>query len=123
MTSKEELASFIRATFRSVWSLELLLHLSDNKDRAWSRDELVTDLRASDLIVTQSLDSLVAAGLITIDEDGCARYSPASPDLERLAKATRDRYAKSPDAVRRLIISATTGGIAAFADAFRLRKE
>lgn len=123
MTSKEELSSFIRATFRSVWSLELLLHLSDNKDRSWSRDDLVTALRASDLIVSQSLESLLAAGLISIDEEGCARYSPASADLERLAVAAKKRYAKSPDAVRRLIISSTTGGIAAFADAFRLRKD
>lgn len=123
MTSKEELSSFIRATFRSVWSLELLLHLSDNKDRSWSREDLVTALRASDLIVSQSLESLLAAGLISIDEHGCARYSPASADIERLADATKKRYAKSPDAIRRLIISSTTGGITAFADAFRLRKD
>jgi hypothetical protein len=32
-------------------------------------------------------------------------------------------YAKSPDAVRRLIISAATPGITAFADSFRLRKD
>lgn len=123
MTSREELSSFIRATFRSVWSLELLLHMSDNKDRSWSREDLVTALRASDLIVSQSLESLLAAGLISIDDEGCARYSPASADLERLAEATKKRYAKSPDAIRRLIISSTTGGITAFADAFRLRKD
>lgn len=123
MTSREELSSFIRATFRSVWSLELLLHMSDNKDRSWSREDLVTALRASDLIVSQSLESLLAAGLISVDDEGCARYSPASADLERLAEATKKRYAKSPDAIRRLIISSTTGGITAFADAFRLRKD
>lgn len=123
MTSKEEVSSFIRSTFRSVWSLELLLHLSDNKDRSWSREDLVTALRASDLIVSQGLESLLAAGLISIDEEGSASYSPASTDLERLAEATKRRYAKSPDAVRRLIISTTTGGITAFADAFRLRKD
>jgi hypothetical protein len=33
-------------------------------------------------------------------------------------------YGRSPDAVRRLIVGAASGGsIAAFADAFRLRKD
>jgi hypothetical protein len=32
-------------------------------------------------------------------------------------------YAKSPDKVRRLIIAAASPGLAAFADAFRLRKD
>ena len=123
MASREEVTSFIRATFRSVWSLELLFFLSDNKSRGWSRDDLVAALRGSDLIVAQGLESLVAAGLISMDEQGCARYSPASTDLERLAKGAKSLYAKSPDAVRRLIISSATGDLAAFADAFRLRKD
>jgi hypothetical protein len=123
MTAKEELAGFIRSTFRSVWSLELLVHLSDTRDRSWSQEQLVSELRASELIVSQSLDALIAAGLVSIDQNGCARFSPASDDLERLSDGAKALYARSPDAVRRLIISTTTGGISAFADAFRLRKD
>jgi hypothetical protein len=41
-----------------------------------------------------------------------------------LVDQSRDLYARSPDAVRRLIVVGTSsGGIAAFADAFRLRKD
>jgi hypothetical protein len=123
MSSQEELTSFIRSTFRSIWSLELLLFLVGQRERCWSRSELVTALRASDLIVAQSLEALVAAGLLSIDEAGCARYSPAAADLERLTERTRELYGRSPDAVRRMIISSATGGLAAFADAFRLRKD
>jgi DNA-binding GntR family transcriptional regulator len=123
MPFREEVTSFIRATFRSVWSLEMLLFLSDNSERSWSREELVASLRGSDLVVSQSLDLLVAAGLVSIDSKGCARFSPASADLARLAEATKVRYAKAPDAVRRLIISAASSDLTAFADAFKLRKD
>ena len=43
--------------------------------------------------------------------------------LNFLAGAVEEAYLKSPDAIRRLIVSAANPGAAAFADAFRLRKE
>ena len=121
MSSRQEVNSFIRATFRSVWSLELLLFLKNHGDRAWSRYDLVTALRGSDVIVAQSVDSLVAAGLVATDADGTVRYSPASQDLQRLADGAERMYAKGPDAVRRMIIASANGGLTAFADAFKLK--
>ncbi len=123
MPSKQDVTSFIRATFRSVWSLELLLFLKNHGERGWTRYDLVTALRGSDVIVSQSIDSLVAAGLVSTDAEGAARYSPASEDLRRLVDGTERMYAKSPDAVRRMIIASANEGLTAFADAFRLRKE
>ena len=123
MPSQNEVISFIRSTFRSVWSLELLLFLRNHRERAWPTSELVSALRASDVIVAQSVDSLVAAGLIATEQDGSSRYIPASPDLEALVEATQSYYAKSPDAVRRHIVLSAQGGLTAFADAFRLRKD
>jgi hypothetical protein len=49
---------FLRSTLRSVWELELLLLLRRQRARLWTADELVRDLRASVLIVGDSLDSL-----------------------------------------------------------------
>jgi hypothetical protein len=123
MASKEEVEGFIRATFRSVWSLELLVLLSDKSERAWSREELVSTLRASELIVAQSLDALLAAGLISVDENGCAAFLPASRDIEDLFERAKSLYARTPDAVRRMIVASASGGLTAFADAFRLRKD
>ncbi|HEV2746181.1 MAG TPA: hypothetical protein VGW34_02660 [Allosphingosinicella sp.] len=123
MASKQEVSSFIRATFRSVWALELLLYLRNNSGRSWSQAEMVAGLRSSDLVVVQSTDSLGAAGLILLEEDGAARYRPASGELDRLVEGTQALYAKSPDAVRRMIIAAANGGLTAFADSFRLRKD
>lgn len=106
-----------------MWSLELLLLVKREEARAWSPAELVAALRGSDLIVAQSLESLLAAGLISIDEDGRARYQPASADLRSMVEAAEALYARSPDAVRRTIISASHSGLTAFADAFRIRKD
>ena len=119
MLSRQEVSSFIRTTFRSVWTLELLLFLKSEAERSWSRAELVAALRGSDLIVSQGVDALTAAGLVVSDAEGNARYTPATADLAKLVDQSEAAYAKSPDAVRRLIISSVNGGITAFADAFR----
>lgn len=117
----EELSSFIGSTFRSVWSLELLLLLKTER-RTWSVDELIAALRASDLVVSQAIESLVAAGLVQTSEEGAA-YMPVSQNIAELVDETELLYARKPDSVRRTIVSASASGITAFADAFRLRKD
>jgi hypothetical protein len=123
MAATDSIASFIRGAFRSVWALELLLHLRRTQDRAWSADELVDVLRGSALIVSQSLDGLMRAGLVSIDHQGCARYLPASPEADQLVDAAQELYARKPETVRRIIVSAGHPGLANFADAFRLWKD
>jgi predicted transcriptional regulator len=119
--AREEVSGFIRSSFRSVWSLELLLLLK-REPRTWSSEEIVAALRASALVVEQSLDSLAAAGLVLRDEAGRARYAPA-PSLAPLVEEADSLYARSPDGVRRMIVGRSSDGLAAFADAFRLRKD
>ncbi|MGA9581205.1 MAG: hypothetical protein WBR13_04455 [Allosphingosinicella sp.] len=123
MPSDEDVSSFIRSTFRSVWALELLCFLRQDRERSHSHDEMVAGLRGSDLVVTQSVGSLTAAGLVAAEADGAARYIPVSEELDRLADRATALYARSPDAVRRMIVAAANPAITAFADAFRLRKD
>jgi hypothetical protein len=123
MSSKEEVSSFIQASFRSVWALELLCFLRQNRGRSLSHAEMVAGLRGSDLVVTRSVDSLAAAGLALAEPDGAARYHPATRHLDALVEQAEALYTRSPDAVRRMIVASVSPGIAAFADAFRLRKD
>lgn len=123
MPAQQDLPGFIRTTFRSVWALELLCFLRQNRDRGLSHADMVTGLRGSDLVVKQSVESLVAAGLVLTEADGSARYGPASDALDLLVGQTEALYARSPDAVRRMIVSAANPGLTAFADAFRLRRD
>jgi hypothetical protein len=120
-SSTDEILRFIASSFRSVWALELLLVLK-SEQRSWSRDELVATMRASDLVVSKALEALEAAGLVGND-GGNARYMPISDDVAALVDQAQELYAKRPDAVRRAIVSASSGDATAFADAFRLRKD
>ena len=120
-SSTDEILRFIASSFRSVWALELLLVLK-SEQRSWSRDELVATMRASDLVVSKALEALEAAGLVGND-GGNARYMPISDDVAALVDQAQQLYAKRPDAVRRAIVSASSGDATAFADAFRLRKD
>ncbi|WP_166037425.1 TrmB family transcriptional regulator [Sphingosinicella sp. YJ22] len=123
MASDQEVESFIRATFRSTWSLETLLLLRRDSERWWTRGDIVASLRASDLVVSNSLERLCVAGLVMVEEGGTARYQPVDPALDDLVEGTEQLYARSPDAVRRMIVAATNPGITAFADSFRLKKD
>jgi biotin operon repressor len=117
----DDLFRFIGSSFRSVWALELLLLLKRD-NRPWSRDELITALRASELVVNKTLDELLAAGVISIEGDQ-AVYQPASADMRKAIDAVEKLYSARPDAVRRAIVSTASSGATAFADAFRLRKD
>ena len=119
--SDQDLLQFITSSFRSVWALELLLVLKCSP-RTWSRAELVETMRASELVVSKALDSLLAAGLVSLEGEG-AKYMPVNDDVAASVARTEELYAARPDAVRRAIVSASVGGLTAFADAFRLRKD
>ena len=123
MPATPELAAFIRDHFRSVWTLELLLFLKENASSSWPNEALVQALRASDAVVINSLDLLLAGGLILAGQDGGAQYAPASKDLDKLVEQTQLLYARKPDAVRRLIVSTRSAGLSAFAESFRLRRD
>ena len=118
-----ELLDFIQGSFKSIWSLEVLIFLKQHPERWWAVDELVRELRGSDHVVTQSLAMLEAAGLVATDNDGKARYSPAAPDLNRLADASERAYRERPSAVRRMILTAPNDKLQTFADAFRFKKD
>lgn len=123
MPAKQEVSSFIRSTFRSVWALELLCFLKKHRDRAWPQRELVVALRGSDLVVSQSVESLLAAGLVVIEPGDLVRYQPTSDAVDSLASAAEALYATRPDSIRRMIVAQASSGLSSFADAFKLWRE
>jgi len=119
--SDEDILRFVAASFPSVWALELLLALK-HEPRPWPRDELVKSLRASDLVVSKALDALVAAGMVSIEQEG-ARYLPVNADVSAQVDGAEALYRSRPNKVRRAIISASASSAIAFADAFKLRRD
>jgi hypothetical protein len=120
-SSEEDVLRFIAASFPSVWALELLLALK-REPRLWSHDELLTTLRASELVVSKALDALVAAGLASAEGEGAA-YLPVNREAEECVERAEELYRTRPNKVRRTIIAASTSGAAAFADAFKIRRD
>jgi hypothetical protein len=119
--SDEDVLRFIAASFPSVWALELLLALKRER-RLWPRAELVTALRASELVVAKAIDALVVAGLASLEGDGVI-YVPVNREVEGCVEQVEQLYRARPNAVRRAIIAASTSSATAFADAFKLRKD
>ena len=123
MPSQAHLESFIANSFRSVWALELLKFLAENPGRFYSSPQLIEALRASEVVIAQGVANLTAAGLAIVDGDRAVALAPGSGEQRELTRAAIDFYGKSPDKVRRLIIAQSVPGVAAFADAFRLRRD
>lgn len=122
MPGQFEIETFISSSFRSIWALDLVQFLYGNFGMSYSKEQLISALRASDSVVTQCIASLSAAGLILVDRE-TVRLHVADEQSKALIEGAIQLYGKSPDKVRRLIISAASPGITAFADAFRLRKD
>lgn len=117
-----DLIEFVETSFGSVWSLELLLLLFRDPQRNWTSGDLVRELRSSEVVVAQSVDRLVAAGLALAEADGAVRYGPATPEQDRLVVQLEEEYRKTPAAIRRLILQNPVETLRTFADAFKLKK-
>ena len=117
----DETLRFISATFPSIWALELLLQLKREAGPR-SRQELIERLRASEVVVNRALDSLVAAGLVSLERE-VATFQPANRSIKASVERAETLYLRRPNSVRRAIIAAQISSAAAFADAFRLRRD
>jgi len=117
-----DLIAFVEDSFGSVWSLEILLALLRAPERVWTSEELISELRSSQLVVRESLENLLAAGLILLEEGG-VRYGPASMDQDALVRRLDEVYQVKPGAVRRQIIQSPAEKLRSFSDAFRIIKD
>lgn len=123
MSSDDDLAAFIKTQFPSIWALEVLLFLRKNSSASWSKEQMVGEMRASDLIIAGALDCLHAGGLIILEDDGAARYATATRQLDHMVGETEALYRLKPAAVRSLIINSSSGALSAFSDSFNFRRE
>ncbi|MEX0406756.1 hypothetical protein ABGN05_13875 [Aquibium sp. LZ166] len=117
---KIDLIEMVEYSFGSVWALELLLLLHRKPDRSWSHDELVGELRSSDVVVQESLQRLLASGLIVM-ENGKARYAPTSTEVDNLVSLLDEEYRARPTLIRRMIVQGPAEKLKTFSDAFKLK--
>jgi hypothetical protein len=113
--------SFVSATIKSIWALELLLLMRRTGERSWTAEELVRELRASTLVVHEALSGLTHAGLVAADETALFSYRPASGHLAKFVDEIQSLYLAKPLAVINAIAAAPNEKLRIFADAFRLK--
>lgn len=118
-----ELIDFVRGSFRSVWTLELLLFVHKNAEQSWKVEQLVRELRASDVVVREGLQSLQNAGLVVVEDGLLYRYAPANRVLDDTVAQLDTLYRERPLSVTRTIFSSPNERLKTFADAFRLKKD
>lgn len=120
----DDLLSFIRASIRSTWALELLLLMRKQAPRASTPEELTLALRATPTLVGACLNQLQKAGLVVREESGGAwRYAPAAPALDQIVAELEATYAEKPVTIVNAIMAAPTDQLKSFADAFRFPKK
>jgi hypothetical protein len=120
---KSELVELVEYSFGSVWALELLLLLRRGREHQYRTEELVRELRSSDAVVAESIERLVAAGLVLMGENGAVRYAPASDAQDALVQQLEEEYRVRPAAIRRVIVQGPAEKLKSFSDAFRLKRD
>ena len=116
----KDVSDFLQGSLRSVWSLELLVLLQAQPDRAWTPQQLIAELRSSEAVVRQGLGDLLAAGLIVTEDDNQVRYGPASDSLRDIVPRVIRAYQVESSNVRRLIVQGSSEKLRHFSDAFRI---
>jgi hypothetical protein len=110
-------------SLRSVWTLQLLLTLWRAPARSWGAEELVLELRASDVVVRESLRELVSLGLARA-EDQC-RYclDPTKPALADMVGRLDLLYRERQVSVIEAIFARPDDALQNFSSAFKLKKD
>ena len=122
MISEDTVLGFAASSFTSVWSLELLLVLKRDPDRSWEADELIRELRSSQVVVASALANLLGAGLVVEIEKERYQYQTSPARIEELVEALKVVYDTKPTAVVRAIVAAPNRKLKLLSDAFRFKE-
>ena len=118
--AETELLSFLRTAVSSVCALELLILLRRSPGSEWRREDLVRELRSSDLAVAQALEHLSRSGLVIASHESGVRYQQYSAQLDAICERLEQQYAEKPVTVISAILETPNEKLRVFADAFRL---
>ncbi len=116
-----DVLSFVAASIRSVWALELLLFLKRNPDKSWDAQGLIRELRSSSAVISDALSSLGASGLVIQDNGVKYRYGAASAALDQIVAELDRLYAAKPLSVINAIVNSQNQQLRIFSNAFKLK--
>jgi DNA-binding transcriptional ArsR family regulator len=103
---EQDVIAFIRTHLGSLYALELLLLIKQDRNRTWQPGELVRELRSSPTAVAEALSRLLRAGLVAERPPGRYAFAPDSPERERLAADIERVYTSKPISSLEAIVAA-----------------
>jgi hypothetical protein len=118
--SEADTLAFVQAAISSVCALELLILLRRERQRCFQPDQLVRELRSSQLAVARALDHLTKSGLLEDIPGSGYRYQQGSVRLDAICDRLESEYAQKPVKIMRAILEAPDEKLRTLADAFRL---
>ncbi len=116
---EDDIVSFVQGAISSVCALELLMLLRRERQRSLTLDQVVRELRSSEVAITQALNHLAASGLIEKAAEGY-RYQQSSTRLDAVCERLESLYAHKPVKIINAILKAPDEKLRTFAEAFRL---
>jgi hypothetical protein len=119
----DELQKFIARYVHSVEQLEILCLLAESPARDWQPAEVFRNIQSSQDSVAANLLYLAHERILTSTADSGYRFSPASPELGRMALNLVKTYREKRVTVVETIYKNPLDPIRNFADAFRIRKD
>lgn len=122
MISEQQVLNFAAASLRSVWALEMLLTLKRQPGKNWHSDELLRELRSSQVVVADALNNLCTAGLVVQEEGPVYRYQPGSAGVDEFVTELGKVYSAKPMAVIRAIVTSPNKKLQILSDAFRIKE-
>lgn len=118
----QQVRAFVADHINSVEQLEVLLLLARDGSRAWTVEEVASELVTTPHSVAIRLDDLRQHRLL-VTEDEAYRYEPSSSEARAAVNELAAIYPKRRVSVINLIFSTPDDRLRSFSDAFRLRRD
>ncbi|MES2854760.1 MAG: hypothetical protein V4692_02800 [Bdellovibrionota bacterium] len=116
-----DVRAFISRFIRSVGHLELLLFIFDARERTWSVDDLVREMRTNASLVEQQLKDL-SGPIRKVDSQGF-QFDIKSPETMEIVRRVSEHYRTRRHAMISEVYAQPLATIQSFADAFKIKKD
>jgi hypothetical protein len=121
----DEVKEFIAEYVHSVVRLEVLLLLTEDRDKVWTVETVDSKLNLSSHSAKAHLDELLSQGLLILVDgaiEGRYRYNPSAHKLDKTVAQLANAYATQRVAVLTLIFAKPVDKVRLFTETFRMIK-
>lgn len=124
-TLPRDVQEFIERYVPSAGSLEILLLLFANRDRAWTVEQIVAKLRSNNMMVKDFLAYFESKDIVVQDDNASFTVNHQYPNLIANLTELSRVYHERPVSVLNEIyrVPGTGSKIQLFADAFKIKKK